>query len=71
MAVAYVPWALCHFLMVPWVCLWSVIVALPGLTRLLLSIHLSYDFASVRDITPCIKIDKPLVVNRFSGNVLN
>ena len=31
---------------------------------------LSYDIASGSEITPCNKIDKPLVVYRFSGNVL-
>ena len=30
---------------------------------------LSYDVASGNEITPCDKIDKPLVVNRFLGNV--
>ena len=31
---------------------------------------LSYDVASLSEITPCNKIDKPLVVYRFSGNVM-
>ena len=31
---------------------------------------LSYDVASGSEITPCIKICKPLVVYRFSGNVM-
>ena len=31
---------------------------------------LSYDVASVSEITPCNKIDKPLVVYRFTGNVM-
>ena len=31
---------------------------------------LSYDVTSGSEITPCNKIDKPLVVNRFSGNVM-
>ena len=31
---------------------------------------LSYDVASGSEITPCNKIDKPLVVNRFTGNVI-
>ena len=31
--------------------------------------NLSYDVASGSEITPCNKI-KPLVVNRFSGNVV-
>ena len=30
---------------------------------------LSYDVASWGEITPCNKIDKPLVVYRFTGNV--
>ena len=33
-------------------------------------VFLSYDFASGKEITPCNKIDKPLVVYRFSGNVM-
>ena len=32
--------------------------------------NLSYDVASGSEITPCNKIDKPLVVYRFMGNVL-
>ena len=31
---------------------------------------LSYDVASGSEITPCNKIDKPLVVHRFTGNVM-
>ena len=31
---------------------------------------LSYDVASGSEKTPCIKIDKALVVYRFSGNVM-
>ena len=31
---------------------------------------LSYDVASESEITPCNKIDKPLVVYRFTGNVI-
>ena len=31
---------------------------------------LSYDVTSGSEITPCKKIDKPLVVYRFSGNVM-
>ena len=30
----------------------------------------SYDVASGSEITPCNKIDKPLVVYRFTGNVM-
>ena len=32
--------------------------------------HLSYDVVSESEITPCNKIDKPLVVYRFTGNVM-
>ena len=32
--------------------------------------HLSHDIASGIEITPCNKIDKPLVVYRFLGNVM-
>ena len=32
--------------------------------------HLSYDVTSGSEITPCNKIDKPLVVYRFTGNVM-
>ena len=32
--------------------------------------YLSYDVASGSDITSCININKPLVVYRFSGNVM-
>ena len=34
------------------------------------NVFLSYDVASESEITPCIKIDKPLVVYRFTGNVM-
>ena len=33
-------------------------------------IELSYDGASEGEITPCNKIDKPLVVYRFTRNVM-
>ena len=33
-------------------------------------LNLSYDVASGSEITPCNKIDKPLVVYRFTGNVM-
>ena len=33
-------------------------------------IYLSYDVVSGSEITPCNKIDKPLVVYRFTGNVM-
>ena len=36
----------------------------------LLKYCLSYDVASGSEITPCNKICKPLVVYRFSGNVM-
>ena len=32
--------------------------------------NLSYDVASGSEITPCNKICKPLVVYRFTGNVM-
>ena len=32
--------------------------------------YLSYDVASESDITPCNKINTPLVVYRFTGNVM-
>ena len=35
-----------------------------------LNSQLSYDVASESEITPCNKIDKPLVVYRFTGNVM-
>ena len=37
---------------------------------LLLKKNLSYDVTSASEITPCNKIDKPLVVYRFTGNVM-
>ena len=33
-------------------------------------LFLSYDVASGSEITPCNKIDKPLVVYRFTGNIM-
>ena len=39
-------------------------------SSLLFSIFLSYDVESESEITPCNEIDKPLVVYRFTGNVL-
>ena len=39
-----------------------------ALTRF--NLYLSFDVASWSEITPCSKIDKPLVVYRFSGNVM-
>ena len=32
--------------------------------------YLSYDVASRSEITPCNKIDKPLVDYRFTGNIM-
>ena len=32
--------------------------------------NLSYDVVSESEVTPCNKIDKPLVVYRFTGNVM-
>ena len=32
--------------------------------------NVSYDVASGSKITPCNKIDKPLVVYRFRGNIM-
>ena len=48
------------------------IVNMVNIYEMTLSVKLcfSYDIASGSDITPCIKIDKPLVVYRFSGNVM-
>ena len=34
------------------------------------TLKLSYDVASVTEISPCNKMDKPLVVYRFSGNAM-
>ena len=36
----------------------------------IINIHLSYDVASGSEITPCNKIDKSLVVYRFTGNAM-
>ena len=65
------------FLTMPWVGLHCVIVVFPDHTHLLFDInkdyfkiHLSYDVASGSEITPCNKIDKPLVVYRFTGNMM-
>ena len=35
-----------------------------------MNFSLSYDVMSGNEITPCNKNDKPLVVYRFSGNVM-
>ena len=34
------------------------------------NVYLSHDVASRNDLTPCNKIDKPLVVYRFTGNIM-
>ena len=41
-----------------------------GETRLQITHNLSYDVASGSEITSCNKICKPLVVYRFTGNVI-
>ena len=38
--------------------------------KVLRKFHLSYDVASGSEIMPCNKIDKPLVVYSFRGNVM-
>ena len=43
---------------------------LPAHERKSVSHCLSYDVASGSKITPCNKIDKPLVVYRLTGNVM-
>ena len=35
-----------------------------------INLSLSYDVASESEITPCNKIDKPLVVYQLTGNVM-
>ena len=47
----------------------------PGRARIctphtIFTIYLSYDVASGSEITPCNKMYKPLVVYRFTGNVM-
>ena len=42
---------------------------LPKIEIDFLNVQLSYDIASGSEIGPCIKIDKPLVVYRFSGKL--
>ena len=52
----------------------SIILACPGLlVKMLITLiqhDLSHDVASGSEITPCNKICKPLVVYRFTGNVM-
>ena len=43
---------------------------LPGCKFRILEVILSYDVASGSEITPFNKIDKSLVVYRFTGNVM-
>ena len=60
-------------LTVPRVCLQFVVLIFPDNIHLLFYIVLlllSYDVASGSEITPCNKIDKPLVVYRFTRNVM-
>ena len=45
-------------------------ITVQTLFNIALKFDLSYDVASWSEITPCIKIDKPLVVYRFSGSVM-
>ena len=40
------------------------------ISNVLFNNNLSYDVASGSEITPCNKIDKPLVVYRFTGKVM-
>ena len=42
----------------------------PYQTSVIMELILSYDVASGSEITPCDKICKPLVVYRFTGNVM-
>ena len=42
----------------------------PLLFLFMIHTNLSYDVASGSEMTPCNKIDKPLVVYRFTGNVM-
>ena len=51
-----------------WRC--AVLITKDYAKTLSLEISLSYDVASGSEITPCNKIDKPLVVYRFTGNVM-
>ena len=65
------------FLTVPYVGLQCVIVVFPDYNHLffyqcgnIYNTILSYDVASGSEITLCNKIDQPLVVYRFTGNVM-
>ena len=56
--------------------MWYWIVSIPDLCNLITLNHViiiyhNYDIASVSEMTPCSKIDKPLVVYRFSGNLMS
>ena len=44
--------------------------ALRMISFCLVHVYLSYDVASGSEIKPCNKIDKPLVIHRFRGNVM-
>ena len=46
------------------------IIEWPFYTGFTVSVCLSHDVAPGSEITPCNKIDKPLVVYRFTGNVM-
>ena len=47
-----------------------IIIGVNNIIDALYNAHLSYEVASGSEILPCNKIDKPLVVNRFTENVM-
>ena len=49
---------------------WDVIAGKHCLSPLMCENILSHDVASGSEITPCNKIDKPLMVYRFTGNIM-
>ena len=55
-----------------WLLLFDCAVDISVLCLFLMVLYniLSYDVASGSEMTPCIKIYKPLVVYRFSGNAM-
>ena len=55
-----------HYFKMSKVLLLSIFLTIDSLDN----IFLSYDVASESEITPCNKIDKPLVVYRCTGNVM-
>ena len=59
-----------NFTGMEWARMRSINGGLSRISALVTSIALSYDVASVSEITQCNKIDKPLVLYRFSGNVM-